>query len=65
MANRAFSLGDVVQLKSGGPLMTIQVIGTGMSSNKIYCSWFDDKKLVGDNFSPESIEIFEDESSKR
>ncbi|WP_093983993.1 YodC family protein [Shewanella algae] len=32
--------GDVVQLKSGGPLMTIINVIEG----KALCTWFDDKK---------------------
>jgi uncharacterized protein YodC (DUF2158 family) len=39
MANQ-FNVGDVVQLKSGGPAMTIQSITEGMA----FCIWFDGKK---------------------
>ncbi len=36
--------GDVVQLKSGGPLMTVQGLGqyTGLEDG-IHCVWFDGK----------------------
>ena len=36
-----FQLGDVVQLKSGGPKMTV----VGISKDKVNCSWFADGKL--------------------
>lgn len=38
--------GDVVQLKSGGPMMTVASVGeahlTGEMS--VWCEWFDEKK---------------------
>ena len=38
--------GDVVQLKSGGPLMTVASVGeTHMTGElSVWCEWFDDKK---------------------
>jgi uncharacterized protein YodC (DUF2158 family) len=37
-----FSIGDVVQLKSGGPLMTVTDVGAGMDGTPmIDCVWFD------------------------
>ena len=35
-----FSVGDMVQLKSGGPIMTV----TQIDGNEVWCQWFDDKK---------------------
>ena len=32
-----FKIGDVVKLKSGGPNMTVEVIG----EQGVYCAWFD------------------------
>ena len=42
-----FKAGDTVELKSGGPKMTIDRIGKKFASeshNSAYCSWFDEKK---------------------
>jgi uncharacterized protein YodC (DUF2158 family) len=37
-----FNPGDVVQLKSGGPLMTVSVV----TGPVVVCEWFDDKQQV-------------------
>ena len=42
-----FKVGDLVQLKSGGPVMTIKEIN-GLDS--ILCVWFMDVELVSANF---------------
>ena len=43
------SKGDVVQLKSGGPDMTVQALGDYTSSSDIedgaLCSWFNDSSV--------------------
>ena len=36
-----FSIGDVVQLKSGGPVMTVESVD---SDGSVYCAWFDSKE---------------------
>ena len=51
-----FKKGDVVQLKSGGPLMTIQ----GFSeSNQAKCVWLDGNKKFEETFELETLEIYE------
>lgn len=35
-----FSKGDLVQLKSGGPRMTV----IDINDDKVICQWFDDKQ---------------------
>ncbi len=42
-----FSSGDVVQLKSGGPSMTIRWV----EDNEAYCEWFDGASNKGAKFS--------------
>jgi uncharacterized protein YodC (DUF2158 family) len=40
--------GDVVQLKSGGPKMTVDEVGVNNGVMKAWCVWFkDDKKDHG------------------
>jgi uncharacterized protein YodC (DUF2158 family) len=63
-----FKLGDVVQLKSGGPKMTVQHIVAdddfGVSRNDLNCQWFDDKDILKSAiFKPETL-ITEEEANK-
>jgi uncharacterized protein YodC (DUF2158 family) len=52
-----FREGDVVQLKSGGPLMTISKLGeTG-----IYCDWFIKDELKHGVFKPYQLKKIDDE----
>jgi uncharacterized protein YodC (DUF2158 family) len=58
-----FKVGDVVQLKSGGPRMTVSEVGNEAFTNqfKIWCVWFtkakDGPKQETGNFSPEMLEL--------
>ncbi|MCH8837661.1 MAG: DUF2158 domain-containing protein [Candidatus Marinimicrobia bacterium] len=54
MAN-AFATGDIVQLKSGGPKMTVETINEGYGDEKIKCKWFSGSKLQQGWFLPESL----------
>ena len=38
-------IGDVVQLKSGGPTMTVEVITKEIAGAVIRCMWFDNAEL--------------------
>lgn len=49
----ALAVGDVVVLKSGGPLMTVEFINEDKS---VRCSWFDENKRVIGSFQPETLE---------
>jgi len=53
----AFKVGDLVELKSGGPTMTVKVLGT----DYILCQWFAGKKLEQGRFVAESLKVAEDE----
>ncbi len=50
-----FSIGDIVQLKSGGPKMTIKKVTEGFDEEPIQCQWFSGSKLQNGWFRPESI----------
>lgn len=48
--------GDLVKLKSGGPLMTVES-RYAQSSNGYYCSWFDkEDKRIREVFNGNAIE---------
>jgi len=67
-----FKVGDVVQLKSGGPKMTVNNadpsptstdgIAIPSSPRTIYCQWFAGSKLESGSFKPESITLVSAES---
>jgi uncharacterized protein YodC (DUF2158 family) len=41
-------VGDVVRLKTGGPKMTVQRIGSGTDANAVVrCTWFEKSDEVG------------------
>jgi len=60
---KEFEIGEVVQLKSGGPLMTVQSMGdwspTGPNPG-VLCVWFDQLKKVEDVFDPRVLELHSD-----
>jgi uncharacterized protein YodC (DUF2158 family) len=54
-----FKVGDRVRLKSGGPAMTVEDVGTDMANRpRVWCVWFDDKKVhKQQDFAPETLEL--------
>ena len=57
-----FNIGDVVILKSGGPLMTVHNSGdySPMGPNPgLLCVWFDGPKKVEEVFDPRVLERYE------
>ncbi len=61
MANKQFKSGDSVQLKSGGPIMTVAEIKTGVFAKgtdlegKYHCQWFSGSTLRSGYFKAESL----------
>jgi uncharacterized protein YodC (DUF2158 family) len=54
MSDKQFSVGDVVQLASGGPKMT--VCGEGTTKGCVYCKWFTkDEAVTGHEFNPGAL----------
>ncbi|WP_175692748.1 YodC family protein [Burkholderia ambifaria] len=49
-----FKIGDIVQLKSGGPEMTVQTLPYERNS-RYRCQWFAGKKLESGEFPEESL----------
>jgi uncharacterized protein YodC (DUF2158 family) len=57
-----FKKGDVVKLKSGGPLMTIDDIGDyspfGVNgTDQAKCIWFEKTKMIEGIFALETLEV--------
>ncbi|MBJ9681534.1 MULTISPECIES: YodC family protein [Burkholderia] len=50
-----FKVGDIVQLKSGGPEMTVQVLPSETTTS-YRCQWFAGKKLESGVFPGDSIQ---------
>lgn len=61
MAETKFEKGWVVQLKSGGPLMTVTLHEEDDFGEKVYCQWFNNtkppQKLEYATFAPETLLI--------
>ena len=55
MAEPQWKVGDVVQLKSGGPKMTIINVTSLLDSVGIECAWFDDNKPASHIFPPAAL----------
>ena len=53
--------GDVVQLKSGGPAMTVSKVGTLRGTPSAWCNWFEGVKIHSKAFSLASLIPHEDE----
>jgi uncharacterized protein YodC (DUF2158 family) len=57
----AFKSGDVVQLRSGGPKMTVASI----NGPKVVTTWFVSNKLQRGMFSADTLALASDEPSRR
>jgi len=56
MAN--LKVGDVVQLKSGGPLMTVRSV----DENSVLCVWFDGKDSKSGRFPGATLNLVPEEN---
>lgn len=59
-----FQVGDVVELKSGGPTMTVEKVGRlARSMAEAYegasCVWYDGSKMIRENFPIEALDKVE------
>ena len=54
MANPTYKVGDLVQLKSGGPVMTVSDIAA--SGEHVSCKWFAGAKLEHGLFAMATLE---------
>lgn len=57
-------IGDVVVLKSGGPLMTVSNIGNYINQGLnpgVLCVWFEEKKKLESVFHPDVLELYDKE----
>jgi uncharacterized protein YodC (DUF2158 family) len=60
-----FTPGDTVQLKSGGPPMTIERVGKdeGSQEDVVFCTWFEEvgkrQQLQREKFNPVVLEKYE------
>ncbi len=52
-------VGDVVELKSGGPKMTVSQVSTTMGSTtlKAWCDWFEGTKKMQGSFPLTSLKV--------
>ena len=53
-----FRIGDIVQLRSGGPDMTVSHI---LPSGNAFCVWFDGLERREDTFPPDVLQLAERE----
>ena len=51
-SERAFAVGDTVQLKSGGPKMTVEAV----NRDQVQCTWFNRAKRVYGDFDPRQLQ---------
>lgn len=56
----SFKEGDIVQLKSGGPKMTVVHVLPGSPSSYYDCKWFAGSKLSQGRFSADSLQPYID-----
>jgi uncharacterized protein YodC (DUF2158 family) len=65
-STHGFKVGDLVQLLSGGPLMTVEAIrgGDGVEDDSIKCHWFALAQLNKGRFNPATLRLADQMSAK-
>lgn len=59
MTNQSFNLGDVVQLKSGGPAMTVTHVSTNSRDEPAaWCEWFTGHEPKSASFAMASLRTY-------
>ena len=56
-----FNAGDVVQLKSGGPHMTVSHLHVWNKQQEAQCDWFEGTKQCGGSFPVTSLKVVAEE----
>jgi uncharacterized protein YodC (DUF2158 family) len=51
-----FNVGDLVMLKTGGPHMTVEGIGSALDEKAVNCVWFDASKRIRESFDAAVLE---------
>lgn len=59
MMSEKFEIGDVVQLKSGGELMTVEGYTEVGVSKRVLCVWSEKSKVYRDAFLEQTIDKYE------
>jgi uncharacterized protein YodC (DUF2158 family) len=60
MAQQKFKTGDIVQLISGGPKMTVKEYSESLSEDspdRVICQWFAGSKLEQGHFPEDSLQV--------
>jgi uncharacterized protein YodC (DUF2158 family) len=52
-----FKVGDIVQLKSGGPNLTVKQVGSAHGGGTVRCVWFEGTKMLEEAFAPDILEL--------
>ena len=55
-----FEVGDVVQLKSGGPIMTV----SSTEGSHLFCEWFDNGEAKNGYYPPAALQAVSEGGSK-
>jgi uncharacterized protein YodC (DUF2158 family) len=55
MAEETFTAGDVVQLKSGGPIMTVRWCEDQYGTLTAFCDWFEGTKDKNGTYMPAQL----------